>query len=158
MISLDFLEKVEVFKGLNDDQLTAVQACCQENEFQRGDKIFGQGEEATQLFAVMGGQVELKFDMPRSKSDTVISSISETMAFGWSSLIPPHKMTLSGYCVSRVCKLATFEKDQLLQLFEKDTRLGYQVMSNLAGVVGGRFHKLQNEIARRRGEDMMSNW
>lgn len=159
MISLDFLEKVEVFKGLDDDQLTAVQGCCQEQEFDRGDKIFAHGENASRLYAVMSGQVDLKFEPPGGTAqDKTLSSISETMAFGWSSLVPPNKMTLSGYCGSRKCKVATFDRDQLIQLFEKDKRLGYLVMSNLAAVVGSRFHKLQNEIAKRRGEEMMSNW
>ena len=40
MISLDFLENVEAFSELDDDQLTAVQSCCEIAEFKRGELIF----------------------------------------------------------------------------------------------------------------------
>ena len=41
MVTLNFLENVEVFKELDDDQLVAVQGCCREVAYGRGDKIFG---------------------------------------------------------------------------------------------------------------------
>ena len=44
MISLDFLENVEAFADLNDDQLTAIQGCCEIAEFKRGEEIFAAGE------------------------------------------------------------------------------------------------------------------
>ncbi|QTA88159.1 Crp/Fnr family transcriptional regulator [Desulfonema magnum] len=160
MISLDFLEKVEIFKGLNDDQLAVIQSCCEEKEFQRGDKLFDEGEDATHLYMMTGGEVDLRLDSPETEGsdERTLSSISETMAFGRSSLVPPYKMTLSCYCASRVCRVARVDSKKLLELFEKDTRLGYSVMSNLATVMSKRFHKLQNKIAKRRGEEMMSNW
>ncbi|MDM8523186.1 cyclic nucleotide-binding domain-containing protein [Desulfococcaceae bacterium HSG8] len=160
MISLDFLEKVEVFKGLDDEQLTAVQACCQEKGFKQGDKLFNEGEDAAHLYAVIEGQVDLKFDSSEGSDvdKSILSSVTEAKAFGWSSLVPPYKLTLSCYCASRNCKVAEVDSKQLIGLFEKDNVLGYRVMSNLSELVGRRFNNLQNEIAKRRGEEMMSNW
>jgi CRP-like cAMP-binding protein len=118
MIALDFLENVEVFKDLNDDQLTEVQQHCQEAKFSRGDKIFGTGEDPKYLWVVLEGQVALQWELPgRSElPETTISRLSETMTFGWSSLVPPHKYRLSAYCATRTCKVIKVERDALTRL------------------------------------------
>jgi CRP-like cAMP-binding protein len=153
MIRLDFLEKTEVFKGLNQDQLAAVRDCCEEVEFNRGDKIFGEGDTAEKLFAVINGQVDLRFDLPKrsSSEENTISSLSEGQAFGWSSLVPPHKYTLSAYCANETCKLIKADKASLAQLLKKDDEVGYRVMSNIVILIGKRFHKLQDRVTKDRG-------
>ncbi|MCP4345715.1 MAG: Crp/Fnr family transcriptional regulator [Desulfobacterales bacterium] len=160
MVNLDFLEKSEIFKGLNDDQLAEVHKFCKVNEYQRGDRIFAEGDDSTHLCIVTDGQVDLRFDLPgRPTSEkNTISSISQGGTFQWSSLVPPHKTRLSSYCASKTCEIIQIDRGDLTKLFEEDTKIGYVVMLNLAGVVGGRFHKLQNEIANRRGYETMFSW
>ncbi len=149
MVNIDFLKKAEVFKGLDDDQLTAVQGCCDIMEFQGGAKLFGEGDDADYLWIVMEGQVDIRFDLPGrpTSEDNNISSVSETMTFGWSSLVPPNTYKLSAFCASRTCKVVRIEKKCLTDLFEKDSRTGYQVMRNVTVVVGRRFQNLQETAA-----------
>ena len=59
MISLDFIEKVEVFSELNDDQLSAVQGCSETADFKRGDNLFKAGDEPDYFWVVIEGQVDL---------------------------------------------------------------------------------------------------
>ena len=84
MVTLDFLENVEVFKELNDNQLTEIQKCCQVVEFSRDDKIFSTGEEPLYLWVVMEGQVTLQWERPGRSAlpETTISKLSEAMTFG----------------------------------------------------------------------------
>jgi CRP-like cAMP-binding protein len=160
MVSLYFIEKTEVFKDLNDEQMAAVQNCCEQVEFQRGDKIFGVGDEARYPWIVTEGQVDLRFDLPRrpTAEENTIASIAGGRFLGWSSLVPPYKYRLSAYCTSRTCKMIKIDKARLTQLFENDAKLGRTIMNNLAVIVGSRFNQLENEIVKRRGEDVMSNW
>ncbi|MCP4349287.1 MAG: cyclic nucleotide-binding domain-containing protein [Desulfobacterales bacterium] len=152
MVNLDFLKKAEVFNGLDDDQLTAVQGCCDIVDFQSGAKIFGEGDDADYLWIVIEGQVDIRFDLPGrpTSEDSNISSVSEAMTFGWSSLVPPNTYKLSAYCASRTCKLVRIAKKCLTDIFEKDSRTGYQVMRNVTVVVGRRFHDLQGTAAAPR--------
>ncbi len=113
MISLDFLKKVEVFKGLNDEQLAAVQECCEEKVFQSGDRLFREGEDAAHLCVMMEGQVDIRFDLHGQSTSEAnnISSLTGTTTFGWSALVPPNKYKLSAYCATRTCKvLKVFSK------------------------------------------------
>ena len=156
MISLDFLETVEVFSDLDDDQLTAIQSCCEIADFKRGEQIFAAGETPEYFWVVLDGQVNLTWDMPEGP-DT-ITTLSEGEPFGWSSLVPPHKYRLSAKCASRNCKTVRIQQGRLLELFEDDAQLGYKVMSKVMIVAGKRFHQLQDEIARRRGHDIINRW
>ncbi|MBF0303155.1 MAG: cyclic nucleotide-binding domain-containing protein [Desulfamplus sp.] len=160
MVNLDFLEQSEIFKGLDNDHFEEIQKYCDIKEFRRGDKIFSEGEDAKYLCIVLEGQVDLRFDMPgNSTSDkNTISSVPQGRAFIWSSLVPPHKIRLSSYCNSRTCKIITIDASGLKGICEKDTKFGYIMMCNLAGIVGNRFYKLQDEIVNRRGYETMFNW
>lgn len=160
MISLDFLENVGAFADLSDDQLTAILECCEVADFKRGEEIFASGETPEYFWIVQTGQINLTLDAPEGPAlpENTITTLSEGMPFGWSSLVPPYKYHLSAHCASRSCKTVRIPKDRLLQLFESDAQLGYKVMSKVMIVVGQRFHQLQDEVARRRGHDIINRW
>ena len=160
MIEIDFLDKVQIFQGLNEEQLAEVIKYCEGVKFQPGAKLFKQGEDAAYMWIVKEGQVDLRFDAGGGDSteEHTISSISEAGAFGWSSFTSPNKYRLSGYCAGMACNLIKVDREGLRQLFEKDPQIGYVVISNVAAVVGTRFHEFQEEAVRQRGQDLLAGW
>lgn len=160
MASLEFLESVDLFKDLNDSQLTAVQGCCEEVEFNRGEKIFNAGDDPDYLWIVKEGQVELIDDsqgQPGSKAN-IISTLSRPQIFGWSSLAARYKYRFSAYCTSRSCKFIKIKSAVLSDIAEKDHDMGYKMMSKLVAVIGTRFQQFQDEMASRLGHDIMNQW
>ena len=145
MIGNEFLQSVGIFKGLDESQLTAVRGCCLLEQHKADSKIFGEGESASGLYIVKIGQVDLRFDLPgRATSEkNTISTIMESEPFGWSSLVAPYKYSLSAYCSTQSCKVVKIDRQSLFKLFEKDHRLGYLVLSNMARVIGKRFQKIE---------------
>lgn len=160
MIPLDFLERIEIFQGLNRDQLEKLSTCGVEVDCNQDDVLFEEGQDAASIWVVMEGRVDLRFDLPgiATSEENTISSVSAAGAIGWSSFVPPYKYRLSGYCASAKAKLLKMEKDCLIELFENDPQTGYLVMSNMAAVAGRRFHRLQDEVAERRGQHIISGW
>ena len=160
MVDLDFLEDVDAFSDLDDDQLATVQECCEVAKFKRGETIFAAGQVPEYFWLVLDGEVNLIWDAPEGPAmpEDTISTLTEGMPFGWSSLVPPNQYRLSAHCASRSCKTIRIPRDRLLQLFEDDAQLGYRVMAKVMIVVGQRFHQLQDEVARRRGYDIINRW
>jgi len=184
MVSINALKKFESLKNLDEHQLSVIQSCSTEKEYLRGDKIFGEGEAAAYLWMVFGGQIDLRFDLPEQadlKNDSYvlfaeqdvprfdskdystseensISTISQGMIFGWGSFVPPYTYSLSAYCKSTKCRVVKIERQALMELFEKDPKIGYIFMSNITTVVGKRFHQLQQEIVKRKENEMMFQW
>ncbi|MEE8398377.1 MAG: cyclic nucleotide-binding domain-containing protein [Desulfobacterales bacterium] len=146
MVDIDFLRKVGIFKGLEDDQLALILENCQEKEFPKGGLLFKEGQEAHCIWLVVDGEVDLRFDLPArptTSKETTLNTETTSNTLGWSAFVPPYRYVLSAYCTSESCKVAQLEKADLLTLFEEDPGMGYSVMSNLAGVVSTRFHKMQ---------------
>ncbi len=146
MAVLDFLKRVNVFKGLADDQLNKIQAGCQEVEYHGGHRLFAEGEHSDRVWIVSEGQVDLRFDLPGrpTSEENTIFSITAGNTLGWSSFVPPYQYKLSAYCATRTCKILQIKNEFLLNLFEKDIRMGFLVISNLAGIASTHFHLLQN--------------
>jgi signal-transduction protein with cAMP-binding, CBS, and nucleotidyltransferase domain len=157
MDMIDLLGKTEIFKGLDQSQLNAIKDCCQLKEFDEGERICKEGEEATVLRAVIEGKVDLRFDLPGAKSseEMTIATISDGKAIGWSSFVPPYKYRLSVYCSSKGCKVIEINKAGLIKVFEINSLIGYRVMTNVAIIIGTRFHQLQDEVAWCEGEIMI---
>jgi NADP-reducing hydrogenase subunit HndB len=142
----EFLKCVDIFKGLSDDQLAKIEPGCQEVEYHSGHRLFAEGENSDRVWIVAAGQVDLRFDLPGrpTSEENSIFSITAGNTLGWSSFVPPYKYKLSAYCATRTCKILQIKKEFLLSLFEKDTRMGFLVISNLTGVASTHFHRLQN--------------
>jgi CRP-like cAMP-binding protein len=160
MISLEFLEQVDVFRKLNDDQLSAIQECAEAVDFEKGDRIFEQDDIASHVWIVLEGDVELRTELPGKEGGPGSSPafISEAQAFGWTCFVQPYRYRLSGYCASRWCKVIKLEREDLLAFFARDEVVGFKVMDYLLRAVGKQFEQLQDEIAKVRGIEMMSQW
>lgn len=145
MSGLDFLEKVDIFKGLDRDQLNAVNKGRREKEYHYGDRLFAEGENADRIWLVIDGQVDLRFDLPgrATSEENTVFSINTPHTLGWSSFVPPFKYALSAYSATKICKILQINKEHLLECFEKDPRMGLMFMTNVAAITSSHFDQLQ---------------
>ncbi len=161
MLNVDFLRGVEVFQDLGYAQLKAVAEFCQEEVVGSGECIFSEGEEPRSLYAVMAGKITLHWGLGPGRSNPDgrgVIILEKGASFGWSSLVPDRKYSLSARCDGGECRVLRGDRYGLLDLFEKDPEIGYRVMFRLLEVVSTRFLTLQEEVARRRGRDLINRW
>ncbi len=165
MITLKELDSVQAFKDLTDAQLEALQKFCVKEDFKRGDRLFKEGEPADHLWIVTDGKVDLRFELPgnrQTSDENTISSLEgeddKKRTLGWSCFVPPYRMMLSAYCNTRSCSVIKIAKKDMLDLYEKDTSMGYQIMSYLIKVLGYRFQQFQDELVKHKGHDIMHSW
>lgn len=161
----DILKTLELFKELNTEQLNKIKDICYKAEFKQGDRLFKEGENAHQIWINYDGEIELRFELPGSRSassDQAISIIKgspeNAQLGGWSPFVPPYKYRLSAYCVSKSCKVLKVEKTDLFRIFETDHTIGYYFLSYLIKIVGSRFIALQDHLAKVMGEDLLNRW
>ncbi len=165
MVALDLIEKLEIFKTLNSKELKVISQICSIEEYQKDDRLFAEGTKAADMWIIVDGEVALRFDTPDAKPTTKDSTLSshrkdipESQVLGWSCFVPPYKLRLSAYCVSRKCKVIKIGSTPLNKAMETDTQLGYKIMRYMVQVVGYRFMQFQEEVARVSGIDMMNSW
>ena len=145
MSGLVFLEKADIFKGLNQDQLKAVNKRAEEKQYLYGERLFAEGENADRIWLVIEGKVDLRFDLPgrQTSEENTVFSITVNETLGWSSFVPPFKYALSAYSATKNCKVLQINKEDLLECFEKDPRMGLIFMTNVAAIASRHFDQLQ---------------
>lgn len=157
-LDLAVLEKISLFKGLDEKRLSIIQSFCQLAEFKCDRAILRMDNFAEELFFVIEGKVDIKLDQPAiNPSDGTIDHSVEAMTiasvhagetFGWSSMVEPHTYILSVYCSSETSVLGKILAKDLRSIFENDPLIGYVVMKNLAKVISDRCRALQYEVLR----------
>ena len=165
MVTLDMIETLEIFETLDKNELDEVFKICTSEEYQSGEMLFRENEDAKDMWIVKDGEVQLRFERPDAKPSTNESTMSshhnenpESQVFGWSCFIPPYKMRLSAYCVSRRCKVIKINSSKLNKLMDSNPVIGYKIVKYIVQVVGFRFKQMQDEVAKFVGMNMMNSW
>lgn len=151
--------KFKILEGLTAGEASHFLELCQEKKYADGAPLFTERDKATTLYLILKGCVELRFEMPgrRQAHGTVITKLRPGEAVGWSTVVPPFRYSLSGYCRGET---AVLEMDEpvLTSLFENDYRVGFIIMRNVASLVGERLYRIEDALAKCMGEEILSEW
>ncbi len=165
MVSIQLLEKLPIFKEFNSSELEKILGICSTEHYELGDCLFKEGDAAKEMWIVIEGKVELRFELPDNRPSTSESMVSshqketpESQVFGWSCFIPPYKMRLSAYCNSRRCQVLKIDIGNLNQIMAEDKEIGFKIMYYLVQVIGFRFKQMQDHVAKIIGIGMINSW
>lgn len=138
------LKRTELFDGLTSEQLRQLMNVGQRVTLRAGDYLFLLGEDAVDFSIVTRGNVDLCFPMPvgGEVKDIVLESLGEGKALGWSALVKPYRFTLSARA-TEISEVASFPRMALVELFEREPRLGYTFFMRISELVGIRLETFQ---------------
>jgi CRP-like cAMP-binding protein len=158
MLEPSQLLQFPLFSGMPDQKLEPVARMCTVSEYAAGDTIFRQDDDATHLFGVLDGEVELRLlfkdkilktdiqweESIKSRFEVVdrpinLETLGPNEVFGWSSLVSQRKMTASAVC-SKPGRLFSIPGADLKSLLQEDQEIGFSVMDRLADLISGRLH------------------
>ena len=146
MISVEWLKKTELFGNLNESHLRIVLSRSSVESFPEGKLIFRQGEEATRLYILIEGAVNLTVKT-QEQADYMTSKIDkEGAAFGIPSLIEPFHYNVTAACL-KPSKVLTIEADHLLKKMEEDPRMGMEIMKKLTSIYFNRLNALRSGVS-----------
>jgi CRP-like cAMP-binding protein len=160
MEHLEFLRKIGLFRDLDDEQLRKVARLVRLDARASDEIVYRENDDAEDVCIVIDGHVDLRYEMPSRKASSghTVATITPERVFGWSALVPPHKITLSCYPGDQGCKFCRISGKALMSLFEEDTRVGYLCMRNLARLLAGRFRNMEDEAVRLGGLNLRQEW
>ena len=134
-----------LFNGLNDDQLRKIFEIAKEVSMEKGQEIFTEGEDATSLYIIRIGAVELFTRIDNRIELPVAMMRNPGDIFGSGVLIEPYVYSLTARC-AEPGKLLSIEGSALKKLTKEDHDLGCIVMANLAGHFLERLTESRQEI------------
>jgi CRP-like cAMP-binding protein len=134
----------EIMSGLSDKQREKVRNLGRIETYEKNAVICNEGDESRKLYLVEEGQVAVQSELGRGMR-IPITIVSEGQAFGWSVLVPPHKLTATVTASSKT-KVLAIEREPLLSLMKADPSLGLTIMQNIASIIGSRLRNLELEM------------
>jgi CRP-like cAMP-binding protein len=154
MAIIETLRKTQLFQGLDDERLELVAPLCRQVHCLSGKVFFSEGDEATDVFVVLGGEVALEVELfmgdhLRPKTITV-EKMERDDTFGWSALVEPRRMTTTARC-TRDVDIVAINGDDLKVLLERHPEIGLTVMENVAKIVRQRLVNTRQRLIAERG-------
>jgi CRP-like cAMP-binding protein len=142
MVTVAWLRKTELFESLEISQLEGLLSHSSVESFPQGKTIFRQGDEATSLYVLMEGEVELTAQTGE-KTELMTTKIDrEGSTFGMPSLIEPFRYNVTATS-SKVSKILVIDACYLRDRFEEDPKMGMEVMKKLALIYFERLNRMR---------------
>lgn len=154
MITPELLYQYPFFKFLNKSQLKALAKISQDKIFESGELIFREGVHADWLYILAKGSIDLFFAVevpyrPELNKELLFGTISPGAIFGISALVEPYLLTSSARA-SRTSQVIMIEATSLLALCNKDEKLAYEFIRQVAMAVMERINDTRLQLATAR--------
>jgi CRP-like cAMP-binding protein len=128
---IDILSTVELFSGLNREQLGRIASISRQETFRTDDTIFRQGSQGDRLYLVAEGQVEIRFNDTRG-GDHAVLYLGTGQLFGEMALLDRGARSASVIAVQDGTVVYSITSGDFMALCEADTAIGFVMMRNLA--------------------------
>ncbi|MHC4219318.1 MAG: Crp/Fnr family transcriptional regulator [Planctomycetota bacterium] len=149
MNRLDLLRVTPLFRDCGEQALEDLDRIAADRMFSDGRIVLSHGEEARDLMILTSGEIQLELPITILGESRSIPFETKTRGdvIGWSALVPPYRFTLSAR-VSGEASVMVFPRAELTARLEADPGLGFQVLKNLASIIGQRLHLTQEMWSR----------
>jgi CRP-like cAMP-binding protein len=146
MVSAEWLKKTELFETLTGSQLNDLLSQSLIKSYPEGDTIFLQGEEATHLYILINGSVDLTV-RAQEKIDFMTSKIEKDGAvFGTASLMEPFRYNVSAICL-KPSEVLVLDANLIKKRMEEDPKMGIEIMKRLASIYFNRLNQLRMGVS-----------
>jgi len=129
---IKLLRSVELFAGLNDEQLGKVAAIFEERQYKEGEVVFSQGDPGDRLYLVQAGFVEVIAEEAGRAEGRTLVSLGQGQSVGEMALVDQGPRSATVRAIRDETVIASVSRAAFEQLCESDTAIGYRVMRNIA--------------------------
>lgn len=158
MVNVLHFRNYPIFKNLTDTELEQIYSIMNFKTFEKGVQIIKDGDKGDRTFILLKGEVEISKPLtliqPHSgevgKADKALIRLKEEFypCVGEMVLFGDESTRSASVTTTKKCEFAIIKKDDFLELAEKNNSIGYKVMKNLAGIIGDRLKKANQDILK----------
>jgi CRP-like cAMP-binding protein len=154
------LSVTEIFDNLTPDQLESVSTVCEKIALNEGHFLIKENERSTDLYVIARGGVEIVINPsfvsnePDTGERMTLTELRQGQVLGEVALVDEGIRTASVRVSQDNTILLKIPRDQLMQLCDTNTDLGYKVMKNVAADLA---FKIRNTDLTLRQYQMLLN-
>jgi CRP-like cAMP-binding protein len=164
MLTISQLVAFPIFDGIPRDIMDRIGQAAQALDYEANAVIFREGQEASHLYGVMKGEVELSIlfrdrvmradvqyeDYVRKhveiiEKEIVIEDLGPGEVFSWSALSAPHRLTSTATCC-RPTRVFALEASRLKAVLAQAPAVGYLFMQRVSEIIARRLRNRTNKL------------
>lgn len=126
------LQKVELFRGLKEDELMQIAGICREEQLQKGDAFATEGEAGSTFCIVKDGLMKVEISQMADSPPHVLVHLGTGQLIGEMSLIDRGVRSATVRAMQTPTNILVIENNDFDKLCEENNRIGYVVMKNMA--------------------------
>jgi CRP-like cAMP-binding protein len=138
------LELHPFFEGLDPDLLDVMVCCACHQEYQPGQFIYREGDDANQALLIIEGKVSVEI-FAAQRGSLVIQTLGPGDILGWSWLFPPYKRRFDARAVE-FTRAVALDGCVLRQKADENHRLGYELLKRFSRLVVDRLQATRLQI------------
>ncbi len=148
MITSQELAQSPLFSDLPADVLDQFAALAREVTCPAGKMLFREGNEASHLYLLRTGKINVLVQ-PTALTEplTIVSLSTFGQLVGWSGFMPPNYYTASALCQEDSTLLA-FDGQRFNDILEENPAVGLIVMRRIAHVISQRLRTIQGNVIK----------
>ena len=146
MVNPEIIAKFANFADFTDDEIKAMAILANEEQYEPGQFIFYEGDEANKMYLLLQGHVEmmLNTDAMGARRE-VVMTVQPNDIFGWSSLVEPYKLTASARCATPV-RVVAIAAPGLRALMAVSCALGFRLMQRACQASSARLNATRVQL------------
>ena len=146
MKTIDDLKHIHIFTDLNDSELESLLSFSKLEQYDSGKRIFAEKSNATNLYGVLEGHVEIRTSGNAGKGDIIIDTARPGQIFGWSAVTEPNTFTAAAW-TTEPTRVISINGQYLKNLFKTNNHIGYRVMMQIPSVISKRLRQMRENLA-----------
>ena len=147
----DFLQEVDVLRGLSERHLDRISALCEETEFHKGENLGDQDAPGHRIYIVRDGEVTAT-TQAQDKS-LVVRTVRERETFPVAALFePPIQITNARAATDGTAFV--IPRVRLIELCELEPRIGLHIYRAACRILVRRYRYALNRLADAHGESV----
>ncbi|MGE5410870.1 MAG: cyclic nucleotide-binding domain-containing protein, partial [Clostridiales bacterium] len=146
----EFLKEIELFKGLDEDEIKLISKQVEVKEFSAGSIVFMENSPRKNLYVIYEGEIEL-FKKTRFGEEKRLSFFTKFDFMGEGTLMDdsPHSTSARSLLDST---LFAISRDKLIDIYKQYPDLGIKMLSRIAKVVYRRMKQSNSRIVNALAE------
>lgn len=135
------LQNIPLFDGLSQKELSAVESILHRREYDPGETLFRQGNPGVGMYVIQEGSIDILYE----PTDDTLAELTDGDFFGELALL--NETPRSATAISRTNSIlyGLFRPD-LLDLVERDTSLGVQILLRMGQVLSERLIRTNEKV------------
>jgi CRP-like cAMP-binding protein len=140
------LRETELFDCLTPYEAELASLACETRVYKKGDTIFKEGDESTEIFVVDEGEVQCALE-PRPNQSLVVDTLTKDQLFGWSAIAPPHRRTATIQATKKT-RVFVVRTNDLRRVREVNPVIWNKVLAKIVRIVDDRLGKTRRALAQ----------